>query len=250
MKKFIGILTLMILVLAGCTAKKPEAVDPHAHEETGVQHVAEKGLLIPDKTQRAIGLKIAEVTKRSMTQQLNVAAQVYRAAAESNGSSAKGNAAASALLPKMDAVKIPEQAAAQIRLRGKTGVTALPGKVTRLDRQLESVTGQTEILLEITDPAGQLRVGDFVDVEFAWGDKSSEALVIPRTALLRSAQGTFAYAQREGHFLRTAVTVGAASAGDVEIREGLTAGEQVADGAVEMLWLIELQMVQGGGHSH
>ena len=36
----------------------------------------------------------------------------------------------------------------------------------------------------------------------------------------------------------------------IEITDGLYAGDVVATGGVEQLWLTELRLTKGGGHSH
>jgi hypothetical protein len=50
--------------------------------------------------------------------------------------------------------------------------------------------------------------------------------------------------------LRTPVKVGARSAGFSEIADGLYAGDIVVVSSVDQLWLAELRLTKGGGHSH
>ncbi len=261
MKRFAAILTVIALGAAGCTGKKPEeapaaaAEEGHAHTEAkeGATFAAGKGLLISPETAKAIGLKTSEVSQQRLSRQLTARAQVYRSAHEEAPAGmqkqADKNAYASALLPKSDAVGIKPQLPIQVWLPIQSDAV-LPAKVLRLDEQLESITGQVEILLEIPDPQQRLKVGDFVEAKFAFSEQGKEALAIPRTALLYSTQGTFAYVQNGDYFLRTPIVVGVETASHVEIKEGLYEGDVVADGVVEMLWLIELRATKGGGHCH
>ncbi|MBK9991892.1 MAG: hypothetical protein IPP19_14495 [Verrucomicrobia bacterium] len=50
--------------------------------------------------------------------------------------------------------------------------------------------------------------------------------------------------------LRTAVKPGANDGEYIEILDGLYAGDVIATAAVEQLWLTELRLTKGGGHSH
>jgi hypothetical protein len=69
---------------------------------------------------------------------------------------------------------------------------------------------------------------------------------VPRSALLKTAEGWFVYVVNESFFLRTPVTVGAMNAGIAEITEGLYAGDQIVVSPVSSLWMAELQILRGG----
>jgi multidrug efflux pump subunit AcrA (membrane-fusion protein) len=75
-------------------------------------------------------------------------------------------------------------------------------------------------------------------------------LAVPRSALLDAATGTFVYVVNGDHYLRTPVKTEARSADFVEITDGLYAGDVVVVSPVEQLWLAELRLTKGGGHSH
>jgi multidrug efflux pump subunit AcrA (membrane-fusion protein) len=74
--------------------------------------------------------------------------------------------------------------------------------------------------------------------------------VVPREALLRTAEGVFVYVANGPAYLRTPVVTGAEDGSHVGIVDGLYAGDVVVTRAVEALWLIELRATKGGGHSH
>jgi len=62
--------------------------------------------------------------------------------------------------------------------------------------------------------------------------------------------GTFVYVVNGNFYLRTAVKTGARSTDFVEITDGLYAGDVVVTTPVNQLWLSELRLTKGGGHSH
>ena len=70
------------------------------------------------------------------------------------------------------------------------------------------------------------------------------------STLLRTATGTFVYVVNGASLLRTPVKPGASDTTHVEILDGLYAGDLVATAGVEQLWLTELRLTKGGGHSH
>ena len=67
---------------------------------------------------------------------------------------------------------------------------------------------------------------------------------------LRFATGTFVYVLNGEYYLRTAVKTGVRSGEFIEISDGLYPGDVVVATAVEQLWLTELRVTKGGGHSH
>ena len=70
-------------------------------------------------------------------------------------------------------------------------------------------------------------------------------VVVPESALLRAADGTFVYAVHAPYLTRKRVKAGAMSDGFVEI-EGLHAGDFVAVRGVDNLRLVELKALKGG----
>jgi multidrug efflux pump subunit AcrA (membrane-fusion protein) len=73
---------------------------------------------------------------------------------------------------------------------------------------------------------------------------------VPRSALLDTATGTFVYVVNGPAYLRTPVKVGVMSTDYIEITDGLYAGDAVVSAPVNQLWLSELRLTKGGGHSH
>jgi multidrug efflux pump subunit AcrA (membrane-fusion protein) len=73
---------------------------------------------------------------------------------------------------------------------------------------------------------------------------------IPRSALLKTAEGTFAYVVNGNYFFRTPIKTGAENADFIEVKEGLYAGDQIVSKPIMTLWVAELQVIKGGGHCH
>jgi multidrug efflux pump subunit AcrA (membrane-fusion protein) len=97
-------------------------------------------------------------------------------------------------------------------------------------------------------PSATPQVGDFVTLALAVEPRNRPHRA--RSAVLDGATGTFVYVVNSGAYLRTPVKVGARSADFIEITDGLYAGDVVVVTPVDQLWLAELRLTKGGGHSH
>lgn len=75
---------------------------------------------------------------------------------------------------------------------------------------------------------------------------SAESPAIPADALLRTVKGDFVYVANGEWFLRTPVTIGAADATHIEIKDGLYEGDTVVVKGVRGLSLAEIQALNGG----
>ena len=70
--------------------------------------------------------------------------------------------------------------------------------------------------------------------------------IVPKGAVVEGVQGDFVYVQNAEHIVRTPVVVGAPRGDQVEISEGVLAGDQVVAANAHDLWMIELLAVRGG----
>jgi hypothetical protein len=61
------------------------------------------------------------------------------------------------------------------------------------------------------------------------------ALVVPRSAILLEGDGSWVYVAADGAFRRTEIRTGAATATEVEVASGLTAGDQVVVAGAQLL---------------
>ena len=71
-------------------------------------------------------------------------------------------------------------------------------------------------------------------------------MVVPKNAVLKTSEGTFAYVDNSGWKMRTPITTGAEQNGLVEITDGLLSGDAVVTNPVMTLWMTELHNVNGG----
>jgi len=200
--------------------------DEHdAAEKAGVVFKEGRGLQLSPEIIKALGLTTVEAADRPLTTVANIGAQVF---------STKPHVLATASMSKEEAERLEKQSF--------TGA-----KITRVDRTGTSATKLVEVVFAVErTPAPQL--GDFVTLALAGEPKT--ALAVPKSAILDSAKGTFAYVVNGEFYLRTAVKLGARSADHVEITDGLYAGDMVVVSPVDQLWLAELRLTKGGGHSH
>ena len=129
---------------------------------------------------------------------------------------------------------LPERALPQVQ-SGRTpvtivadalGATPVTGVVTRLypavDKATRTITA--EVLLANDD--GRWRPGMFVRVEVETQRKTGVP-VVPALAVLRSGEGTYAFAVREAQAVRCPLDLGILRAERYEVRQGLKAGDVV-----------------------
>jgi len=75
---------------------------------------------------------------------------------------------------------------------------------------------------------------------------SKGVAAIPADALLRTIKGDFVYVANGGWFLRTPVTIGTHDRDWCEVKEGLYEGDAIVVRGARILWLAELQAINGG----
>ena len=215
------------LLLSGC-GKSGETAAKSEHEEGGAEGVAFKegrGLKFTPEIVKALELKLSEGEERSIAGELRLTAQVFRTVPE---------VLASVSLSPADAALLQKQ-------------TFTGAKLVRVDRGGESANGRVDAVFTLDRKPAPV-VGDFVSLVLNPAPRT--VLTVPRSALLDSAAGLFVYVVNGEFYLRTAVKVGARSADFIEITDGLYAGDSVVATPVEQLWLAELRLTKGGGHSH
>jgi hypothetical protein len=231
--KLIGIATLAgVGMLAGCGVRSGVLAEGEANAAVP-QFSAKNGLLLPETTREALGLKIVEVSERRIASALEVSLRVYEVTS--------GVALASGMVAPEQAQRLKSGQAVELRVGDKT----VGGKVVRVNDELQKETGFTEVLVDIPDAGEALPVGGFVQAQMP--EESGESLVtIPRTALLRCSEGQFVYTVSGEHLVRTAVKPGASNQDWVEITDGLYAGDRVVAQPVMSLWMTELAAIKGG----
>ena len=220
-----------LLVLSGCG--KPQATTGHDdHDESA--HAQEEGdaparfkegqgLQLATETSSALGLKTAEIEERSVKQTYDLTMSVFDAGPP---------ARASSLVPLEIADALAQHPPSEARLLA-------------VRRELSAALTQVEIVFALP---GTPEVGSTVSLTLRGPARHGAA--VPKTALLQTATGTFVYVVNGVHLLRTPVKTGANDGEYIEVLDGLYSGDVIAITAVEQLWLTELRLTKGGGHSH
>lgn len=228
------LLLSLCLALIGC-GREPSKKEAGETTGKGLPSFKEgKGLSLSEETRRFIGLEIAEVSERKLAGRVTTEVQVYQSA--SNSVHAIG-------LLSREQVKLlqPGQSAFLATKDGKSS----DGKLIRVDEQIQSASGQAELIVEIPGTEKEYARGTFLTATFK-AAKEDNVTVIPRSALLRAAEGDFVYVVNGDHLARTAVKAGIESGDFIEITDGLYSGDKVVVKPVQTLWLTELRFVKGG----
>ncbi len=222
------------------------ALSGAAEERVEAQFKEGVGVSLPALTKTAIGLELAEVEERAVSNDVLITAQVYREARESsqNEDEPGGFVYASAWIQGALAEALPPGTAVAVE-----GHPEAVGSVLRSDRTVAAHGGRVELLLQIQDRVHPWRIGEFIRVS-PRGIVREAVTVIPASAVLDTAYGPFVYVANGDAYLRTAIRPGARHEGVVEITDGLYGGDEVVARPVETLYLIELRATKGGGHSH
>jgi len=264
------LLLALLVAVAGC-GKKHSASDGHDHAEgkaeaqgeghgeegheheeaSGAEFKEGAGIQLGDEAREAIGLQTAEVSRQKLALEFTATARVFHEAhthADEFPGHKQGQAYANAMIPSEKAALLQIGQAIELEHPGHLSGTKLRGSLRSLDRETARAIGQVEAVIEIPDADERLQFGAFLTARFAGTERL--ATVIPRSALVDAATGTFVYAQNGGRWLRTPVKAGGANENFVEILDGLFEGDLVVSKGASDLWLTELRFTKGGGHSH
>jgi hypothetical protein len=251
------------LVLVGCGHKHEEGdghnhgketahgtTDDHGHEAespSGASFKAGKGVMLTEETRQILGVEVVEVAAQKLPTQIRFNVQVFGEkhhhaiqADDHTGCDVHG----SGFLPPDKAAVLRAGQSVQVQT-GDSNV--LSGVVLAIEPAL--ALSETEVIVGLTNATDKIKPGEFLSAIITL-PRDNVVTVIPRSALLRTAEGTFVYAVNGDAFFRTAVKAGSASGDLLEITDGLFAGDAVVTKPVETLYLIELRATKGGGHSH
>lgn len=199
--------------------------DEHGHAEHGAEYDKAKGLELAAKMPAELGVGLRPPQRRHLRQTRSIEAVIV------------------SLSPKTASAKIRASEAANIEK-----FAPLKAKLLRKDCSLLGSTGFVELVFEIPADAPQREIGDFVSVDVS-AEKTAE-ITLPLSAVLDSADGKFVYVFKDGYFKRTAVKTGIEDGNFCEITEGIFAADKIVVAAAGRLRLLELRLLNGGGHSH
>jgi multidrug efflux pump subunit AcrA (membrane-fusion protein) len=234
------LLSLVVMLLSGCTSNQVAAPGMGEAPETTGLYQKGKGLLLPEEMKSNFGLQMVEVTERPMASYCIAIAQVYRAAQEDKPG------AATLLVSSEVAKDLKVGQTVQLQLQRGTGANkAFSGKLLRLDGKSEAFLGQTEALVEFTDPENVVESGGMLTATFKIRE-AKPVIAVPESALLSCSEGPFVYVVNGKHLTRTSIKAGTQSEGWVEVMDGLYTGDAVVVKGLDDLWFIELSALKGG----
>lgn len=199
------------------------------------------GIHLSHPTREKLGLAIEEVATADIQPERTASpAQVYRVASEKSG---RAKSSAFIWLPAREAGQLAVGQSLDANNPGFAG----SAKVTAIKAPLNAGTTLVEVLVEVPDPKGLLRVGDFLQlaIKDAHAPRKGVA-VVPSSAVIESIRGPSVYVVNDDSFLRTPVQLGAKQEGKIEVTDGLFEGDKVVTQGAPDLWSIELQAVNGG----
>lgn len=250
---------LSIQVLTGCRFDGHGSHDhssadgsPHDHGHgseaaTGASFKAGEGVSLKEETKQLLAVQTVDVTSQQITNQIRFTLQVFGEkhrhglnVMDHQGCDVHGSA-----LLSFQAAKLV-QVGQMVEVFAATN-QARQGWVLSVHPPL--ALGEPEIIVGISNATSIFKQGEFIPARILIPREGSVSAV-PRSAVLRTSEGTFVYVANGGAYLRTAVKTGAETDSLVEITDGLLEGDQVVATSVEALWLIELRATKGGGHSH
>jgi cobalt-zinc-cadmium efflux system membrane fusion protein len=117
------------------------------------------------------------------------------------------------------------------------------GRISYIAAALDPNTRTLQARIEVNNPQGRLKKDMYVMAMVEAG-KTSNALTVPSAAVLRDAENQpFVYAAKANNqFARQSVTIGESAEGQIQVTQGLTAGDRVVgDGSLFLQFANALQ---------
>lgn len=212
----------------GCTKSEAATGKAERMPENGAQFKAGRGLDLTDEMKKSIGLKVAEVAEEKIAPVMSLALDTIR-----------GNQASGWLSPSETTVV---QQGMEVELQGGDPARNYKGTVQSIEKMPTGSLGESEVTITSGEA---LPTGGKLQAIFR-GKESDVVPVVPASALLKTAEGSFVYAVNDGFYVRTPVTTGPTNGELVEITDGLYSGDQIVTTPVMSLWMAELQVLRGG----
>jgi hypothetical protein len=232
----------------------------HDHDDEGEEGASvasfdpEHGLTLSPEARSALELETVRVGRRDVRSAFRLLAQVF---------AVQPRILATITLPAEEAGRLSDPA---------QGLDLGSATLVRVDRGGTAAGGQAELIVELVSRPRAPAIGDFVSLEArlnprvespngnepadtAAGSSAPAAaprlpLAIPRSALLETAGGSFVFRVEGAFFRRQAVVTRDKTPDWVALSDGLREGDLIVASPVGQLWLTELRLTKGGGHSH
>lgn len=161
-----------------------------------------------------------------------------------------------AKVPEAGARKLPEPKQAVLELPGERGrivpVTGEGGgRLVFTGLQVNPATRTVPLVYELPNPAGRLRLGEFVTLQLETG-RAEDALAVPESALVEEGDQLVVFVQLSGEtFDKRDIKPGLRDAGFVQVLDGLKAGERVVTKGAYAIRLSSISgVIPAHGHAH
>jgi cobalt-zinc-cadmium efflux system membrane fusion protein len=141
---------------------------------------------------------------------------------------------------------------AEVRLDALPG-QVFHGKVSFIAVQIDPVTRNGRARIDVDNPDGHLRPGMFARVRLSdpHATQGTPSLVVPRAAVQRTAEGPAVFVDTgPRRYERRLIRIGRKAGDDVEVSDGVRAGEAVVTEGAFILKSEAARASMGGGHSH
>lgn len=206
------------------------------HVSHGVTFKEGEGLTIPDTTRDLLGLRIVDVEEGKATRRIELALRVFDRKASNGESFVLGSGSVTTNQASF------LETGTEVNISMPSG-GALSGQILAVEPASAKLTGLAEVIVKL--PAPDLQIGTFVDGTVTM-TTPEDVVVIPKDALLTTAEGHFAYVVNGDSLFRTKIEVGGKEGEVVEVTEGLYFGDRVVLQPIMPLWMAELQAIRGG----
>lgn len=233
--------------MIGCASKSGVEKEGHEESPSGASFKPGKGIMLTGDTRKILDVETTEVTEEKLPSVIRLNVQIFGETHRFTHPDLDHTACdvhGSGFLPPDKAAGLESKQ--PVKLLTSTN-EALDGFVVEAKKGIAH--GETEVIVGVTGAGTKLKDGEFVAATITL-PRDEAVTVIPSSALLRTAEGTFVYAVNGGAYYRTAVKAGSEADGKIEITDGLFSGDEVVTKPVQTLWIIELRATKGGGHSH
>lgn len=251
-KEFLVIVLSLATLLSGCGVNQNKARveaghqaeagtaghgrnhrEEDAHFTHGVEFKEGQGLTIPTITRETLGLKIVDVEEGKSKRRIDLPLRVFKG--EGNTLLASG--------PVDTNLAVFLQPGRSVSLEGIVGAPD-GGEIVRVGADAAKLTGMAEVVVRLPT-SDTLQIGAFLDVVVTV-TTPDDVVLIPKDALLKTAEGYFAYVVNGDSLFRTKIGVGGQEGETVEVTDGLYTGDRVVLHPIMSLWLAELQAIRGG----
>lgn len=101
------------------------------------------------------------------------------------------------------------------------------GKITYISDLIDEKTRTAKVRVEVPNPRRRLKPGMFAEAKIITHGLGQEAILVPQEAIFDLGEGPIVFVKQEDGFLAKRVTPGEEGGGFVEIRSGLSPGEEV-----------------------